>query len=58
VLPRLLKLCVFEAAAEARCVNAMLREKARADENYWDVVGVAVAEDRVVVNINFLQAGA
>lgn len=36
----------------------MLREKARADENYWDVVGVAVAEDRVVVNINFLQAGA
>jgi hypothetical protein len=45
-------------AAEARCVYAMLCEEVRADEDYWDVVGVAGAEDWVVVNIHFLQAGA
>jgi hypothetical protein len=49
---------VFEVAAEACCVYAMLREEFWADENYWDVVGVAGAQDGVVINVHFLQAGA
>ena len=45
-------------AAEARCLYAMLREEVRADENYWDVVSVARAENVVVINIHFVQVSA
>ena len=36
----------------------MLREKLRAYEYYRDVVGVTLEQDRVVINIDFMQLRA